>query len=460
MTTRLSAWVHKFDLDQAPKEVVHQARRALLDTIGVACAGARHPVTAKIRNGFATGAGPASVTGGGTGTPETAALVNAAAAHAFDFDDVSHTGIMHGSAVIAPSVLAAMERVGASDSQALEAFIAGSETAYALGDALTHQHYFQGWWPSVTLPVIGASAAVAKIQGGTAEQIGHAIGLATANAGGSRSVIGTDGKPFLLGFSAKTAVEFAAAAGAQVSGPADAFENDNGFISLLNAGVKDLSALETLGEKWRLIEPGLLFKRYPICSSALALTEESAALKVSHGFDPRDVEEVRCEVPDLVARSLVYDDPQSPQQCQFSIPFGVACGINHGGVALEHIASGATISREIRSTMAKVHWTQDPALSIESMRLSYPECAKIAVRLKGQNDVEGFRPLATGMPAKPISDEGLVEKFLACLSFAGISGATANEATETILISDLTPDGFALGRVLRNLWADATGGES
>ena len=457
VATKLAHWVHGLELTQIPDETLHAARRALLDTIGVITAGARHPVTAKTRSVFLQGVGAASVTAGGTATPASAALINGCAAHAYDFDDVSHTGILHGSAVIAPAVLAAMEQVGCGDDKALTAFIAGSEVCYLLGDALTHHHFLKGWWTTCTLSGIGASAGVAKLLGLGPEQIAQVIGLSAANAGCTRSPFGTDGKPFLCGFTAKTAVEFALAVNASISGPTDAFENESGFVTLLNDGQFDHDVLETCGEPWRLLEPGLLFKRYPVCSSAQAIIEESAVMKESYGFSIDEIVEVECRVPDVVAQSLVYDDPQTPQQCQFSVPYSVACGFHHGGINLSHIAAGAGIDAELRTTMGKVRWQADAELSTEAMRLEFPECAKIVVHLRDSRVIEGFRPLATGMPAAPLSDDGLVEKFRSCLSFGGVSEECADSVAQTLLKLGGKPDEQRLAETIRELWGRSTG---
>ena len=452
MVGDIGRWVHQLQLDDIPPEVVGQARRALLDAIGVITAGIRHPASVKLRRAFASGTGPASIVGGGAGSPEAAALINAAAAHAYDFDDV-YCGIMHGSAVIAPAVLAAMETVDAGDSRALEALVAGSEVTMALVDALTAQHYFRGWWPTATLPVIGASAAVAKIHGMSAEQIGHAVGLAAAHAGGTRSVFGTDGKPFLCGFAARTAVEFAAAAGAGITGPVDAFENRSGFPAVLNDDVFDPAAFNTLGTEWRLVEPGITFKQYPICSSAQALTEECAALRETHLFNPADVENVHCRVPELVARSLVYDQPETAQQCQFSIPFGAACGLHYGGVGLAHITAGANLDDELRSTMTKVSWAEEVQSCDGPAEDRLSESARITVRLNSGSQVEGYRRVATGVPAVPLSSELLAAKFRSCLDFADIPEVLADEAIETVMDSTARSGGDVFARLLSRLWA-------
>mgnify|MGYP001156782138 CR=1 FL=1 len=457
ISTTLAHWAHGLALSRVPDETIHAARRALLDTIGVITAGAHHPVTTKTRTAFLGAGGQSSVSGGGSSGASTAALVNGCAAHAYDFDDVSHTGIMHGSAVIAPAVLAVAEQVEATDSDALAAFVAGSEAAYILGDALSHRHFLKGWWTTCTLSGIGAGVAAAKLMGQTPAQIAQVIGLMAANAGCSRSPFGTDGKPFLCGFTAKTAVEMAQAVQATISGPVDAFENESGFLSLLNDGHFDRGVLKSCGEIWRLVDPGLLFKRYPICSSAHAVTEESAVLKQRHGFAVEDVAEVECRVPDVVAQSLVYDDPTTPQECQFSIPFSVACGFHHGEVSLSHIVAGKEVARALRETMAKVRWFKDDQLSTEDMRRDFPECAKVVVRLRQGQSVEGFRRLATGMPAAPLTDDHLADKFRACVEFASGSTETASGSAESILNLAHAGPRRNLSHTVKTLWNSGEG---
>ncbi|MCV0428343.1 MAG: MmgE/PrpD family protein, partial [Roseibium sp.] len=133
-----------------PDEVSEVADRALLDTIGAIIAGGAHDATRRVHAAMPKHPGPATLATGGTCDVETASLVNGMAAHVWDIDDTSYTGIMHGSAVIVPAVLAIAQEVGASAELQRRAFIIGSEITYTLADVCTHDHYFHGWWSTVT----------------------------------------------------------------------------------------------------------------------------------------------------------------------------------------------------------------------------------------------------------------------------------------------------------------------
>jgi 2-methylcitrate dehydratase PrpD len=421
LARRCGSWATSLKAVDIPDAVVTAARRAMLDTVGVMTAGAAHPTTQRISAVFGGEAGACRTVDGRRTSAASAALINGTAAHAWDFDDTSYTGIMHGSAVILPAVIAAAEECNADDETVLAAFVAGSEIAYTLGDVLTHAHYFRGWWSTVTLGLIGATAAVGRVYGLDADGLTHAIGLAVASAGGGKAVFGTDGKPFLVGLAARNAIDIAKAAGAGLAGPAKAFEDPRGFVALLNDGTWESAQATTLGVRWRLVTPGLLLKRYPVCSGAHALIEETAAL--CRSIDPEQIAAIECHVPSLVDISLVYDEPISAQQAQFSLPYAAACAALRGGVALEDLDDRAIGDTKVRVLMRKVAKFVDPDLSSDSARASAPESARVALRLVDGSRREGFCPVAYGMPSRPLSDADLAAKFSACVSYAGRSAA-------------------------------------
>ena len=219
-----------------PDAVVRAADRAILDTLGVMIAGGAHPATRRLAHALPQHPGSAALAVGGFADSETTALINGMAAHVWDFDDTSYTGIMHGSAVVLPTVMALAAAVGADGDAIRNAFIAGSEIAYVLAETCGHGHYFHGWWSTVTFGLVGATAAAGAICGLTEAQMAAALGLAAAAAGGSKAVFGSDAKPFLVGDTARRAIGFARMAGAGLTCPVQGFEEGTGFFKLMNNG--------------------------------------------------------------------------------------------------------------------------------------------------------------------------------------------------------------------------------
>ncbi len=417
-----SDWGIDLSLKDVPRDVQEAARRALIDTIGVTAAAASHPLVQKLsplcqgHGGKATALGMPAKT-----RAEEAAFLNGAAAHAWDFDDTSYTGIMHGSAVIFPVVLALSEELELDEESFLAAFIAGSETTYTLADICTHAHYFKGWWSTITLGLIGATVAASRLLGLTADQCEQALGLAAATAGGGKCLFGTDGKAMLVGETARRAIGFARAARAGICGPKNGFEDSRGFFALLNGGVSEDGEIKTLGQTWRLTRPGLLFKSSPVCSAAQAAIEQMTSLMRELSASPDDIEKIEAEIPELVRISLVYDRPKTDQEAQFSLPYALACACLHGKVRLADLTSQEITSDEKHVLMDLVSITQSDDLSTDDMRNKYPESARIRLRLKDGRVLEGFCGEAYGMPGRPMSDKDLLEKFSSCLTFGCVA---------------------------------------
>lgn len=448
---RFGNWCASLEYEQIPETVRQAALRSIVDTLGVIAAGGKHPLVVQARLMAENDDGASIAIGGKLVRPQTAALLNGIAAHVYDFDDTSYTGIMHGSAVIIPALLAVAAETNSSYDRLVTAFVAGSEVAYTLADALTHSHYFNGWWSTGTLGLIGATAAVSRLYGLDASQTAISIGLAAAGAAGTKAIVGTDGKPFFVGDAARRAIDFSMAAKAGFSGPKNAIENHRGFVPLLNNGTLNIEPIASLGSRWRLINPGILLKRYPMCSAAHALIDQTSELKKAADCKVDDIASVICEIPELVDISLVFDSPANIQEAQFSLPFGVACALAHGSVRLDDLENKTINSPEIKSLMGLIEKRVSPELSTDAMRETYPESAKVTLRLKNGDETVGFCGEAYGMPGRPLSDDDLLLKFIECLSFAGHDADKAEKLAHELFNPDLTQSKRSITEVAQDI---------
>jgi hypothetical protein len=125
----------------------------------------------------------------------TAALINATAAHALDFDDFAFSN--HPSAVLCPAILAAADAspTPVTGAQALRAYVLGYEI---WADAFVREpdlYYDKGWHPTAILGPLGAAVAASAVMGLSEDQICHALALAASFAGGVFENFGTMAKP-------------------------------------------------------------------------------------------------------------------------------------------------------------------------------------------------------------------------------------------------------------------------
>lgn len=421
LTRRFANWAATLPVQNIPKRVRHAARCAIFDTLGVMAAGSTHPKVAALAESFAASCGDSITAMGQRLEATAAATVNGMAAHVWDFDDNSYTGMIHGSAIILPAVLAVADEVGASDDDRLVAFAIGSEITYTLGEIVSHGHFLRGWWATGSLALIGAVAAVCRLYKMDANMTTQAIGMAAVSAGIERSIAGTDAKPYLCGHVAARAITLARAARAGLTGPQDGFEHPNGFFALLNGGESTLNEADTLGLRWRLDTPGLLFKTSPVCSAAHATIDLTAELLAKAGKTASDIATARAEVPELVRASLVFDQPTNAQEAQFSLPYCLACAALHGRVRLDDLTADALTAPDKAAIMARVTVQIADDLSVPPSNTDFPESTRLTFSFTDGSSASGFCGEAYGMPNRPLSDADLGDKFASCLAFAGRS---------------------------------------
>ena len=424
MVERIAKWAHALNLDAVPDDAQRVAKRCIVDLVGVSIAGASRAQSRRIAD-YASQVhtpGPSTVFGSPARlSPVGAALVNGTVGHVLDFDDTSYTGIMHGSTVVFPSALAAAESAGADGRRLLEAFVAGSEVAYAVAVLCGHGHYHKGWWSTATFGTIGAAAAASRALELSERQTADALSLASLQSGAQKAAFGTDAKPYLAGQAAAAGVESALLASAGVSAPRSALEGTNGFIQVLNDGVLDYEGIERLGTQWRLVDPGIFFKQYPVCSAAHAATEVTRRLMDKHGLQCDSIQQVVCEVPPLVASSLLYDIPANLQEAQFSMPFAVGTILARGRLGVENLTEDGLSDPFVQSGMSKVEMRRIDALQ----HTEAPEGARVSLMTDEGAEIADYLGIPTGMPSNPMSDEQLHEKFLSCTAAGGLEPGRA-----------------------------------
>ena len=131
ITRDLAAHIARFRYADLPEEAVHESRRSVLDWLGGALAGSRHPTLGKLMpvlEGL-SGKPQATVLGRGMklGLME-AALANGQAGHVLDYDDTHMGGVvLHASSPILAAVLALADRGGFDGRALICAHVAGFE---------------------------------------------------------------------------------------------------------------------------------------------------------------------------------------------------------------------------------------------------------------------------------------------------------------------------------------------
>jgi 2-methylcitrate dehydratase PrpD len=140
-----------------------------------------------------------------------------------------------------------------------------------------------------------------------------------------------------------------------------------------------------------------------------------------------DIESVTCDVGPVVTANLVYDDPKTPQQAQFSMPFAIGCMLAHGDVSLAELTQPVVDDPKVRTAMRRVKTVTTENWKAGSANAQrYPEGAHVTVTTRDGRTFEHLNGFARGTTARPLSDAEIVGKFMSCASAPlGEQGARA-----------------------------------
>ncbi|MBV9827451.1 MAG: MmgE/PrpD family protein [Alphaproteobacteria bacterium] len=232
LTRTLAEQASAFRYEALPADVREVARQCILDYFGVGLAGADDELVRLLLAEMveAGGATQAAVIGYADRLPIlSAALVNGAAAHALDYDDVNLAMPGHPTVAILPALLALAEAKQSSGREVLTAFVAGYETQCRIGMTMRPGHYARGFHATGTVGTFGAAVACARLLGLDAEATARAMGIAGTQAAGLKSQFGTMCKPFHAGKAAQSGLLAARLAARGFSSRTDLVECDQGF---------------------------------------------------------------------------------------------------------------------------------------------------------------------------------------------------------------------------------------
>lgn len=347
--------------EDLPPEAVYWSKVAVLDTVGVTLAGSVEAAPKILREilGLQAGAAPSLVLGTSLrASPLDAALVNATASHALDFDNTSNTMAGHMSASMIPALLAAGETFGASGTDILLAHAVGFEVGARLGHGLNFYHHEKGWHPTSTLGVFAVAAACARLLTLSVAETETALALSTSLAAGTKANFGTMTKPLHAGQCARGGLMAALLARKGFTANPDAFEHKQGFFNVFNGpGNYDAARiLESWGDPFDIVAPGACYKQYPCCAGAHAAIDASLALVREHGpFDSRAVARVDAWTPKRRLAHTNRPDPASALDAKFSVQYCVARALLHGKVVFEHFEGDAYRDRVVRGLLPRIY---------------------------------------------------------------------------------------------------------
>jgi 2-methylcitrate dehydratase PrpD len=288
-------------------EVVSEAKRVLLDSIGCGLAGQDQlkGIAGREIAGLSSGAqGEATVIGGESSSVFGAAFANAELIQALDFDAVLAPG--HVAPVVIPVALASGELAAATGKDVLTAIAVGHEISCRIGLAMDGLRDIEDG-EVIQRPVVGyscivfgATATSTKLMklplGATTSAIGIAGSIAPVHSHGAWSMHApsTTIKYMVAGSFAQTALTAAYLGKFGHRGDLEMLDDTEfGFPRFIGTSRWDRQAITgDLGADW-LFPKGQTYKPYPHCRVLHGLMETLVSVVEEHDLRPGEIDQIR-----------------------------------------------------------------------------------------------------------------------------------------------------------------------
>lgn len=446
-SAELGAFASELDFASIPDEVVARAEDLFVDWFGSALAGkGARPVelVAAFARAMGPSVGPCEVLiDRSATTPFFAALVNGAASHFAEQDDVHNGSVFHPAAVVFPAALAVAQAIGASGRDFITAATAGYEVGIRVGEFLGRSHY-KIFHTTGTAGTLAAAAAAGRLLGLSPTAMVDAFGSAGTQAAGLWEFLrdAADSKPLHAAKAASNGLTAAYLAKEGFTGAKRILEGPQGMGNGMSADADPQRLTDRLGSRWAMAETS--FKFHASCRHTHPAADALLTAMQANGLGMSDI----AGVTTLVHQGAIdvlgpVTNPQTVHQAKFSMSTTlglIACYGKAGMVEFEN----SFAKPEVVGFRNRVEMVLD-----DEVNAAYPVrwIGKVRLQTRDGRTFEARVDEPKGDPGNTLSRAEIETKVRGLARF---SGGASNTELEEILprLWSLTTANH-VGRLLR-----------
>lgn len=394
--------------DGVPASTEHAARRCLLDWYGGTLGGGTVAPATLLSEALAGCAGRSRLLPGKQGfDARSAALINGAASHSVEVDDIYRPGLYHPGSPVISAALALADADGVDGTTLLRAIVAGYEVSNRIAAGVNPAHYTY-WHTTATVGHFGAAAAAAVVLGLDREQILHALASVGTLAAGLRQAFASDAmsKPLHVGRAAESGVLGALAAKAGVTGVADILEGERGFGNAMSRNVDWSAMVADLGEAWTI--EATTQKAHACCGHTFAAIDATQKIIGGEKLTPDQIRQIKVRTYKAGVEICGRPDPQTPYEAKFSLEYTCALAALGRPTAPQSFDVDVLGDADIRGMMERVIVEVD-----DGCESRFPRQRSAVVEITTTNGATftHHRPTRRGDPDDPLSDDEVGAKF-------------------------------------------------
>jgi 2-methylcitrate dehydratase PrpD len=320
---QLAAFAARLRFEDIPAAVVRRAEDLMLDWLASALAGAAARQVLAVER-FARAMGPGDglsqvLISRRNSSPLFAAMVNAAASHVVEQDDVHNGSVFHPGTVVFPPALAAAQEAEIPGRELLAAVVAGYEVGIRVGEFLGRSHY-RIFHTTGTAGALAAAAATGRVLGLAAEQMTHAFGSAGTQAAGLWEFLrdGADSKQLHTAHAAAAGLASAYLARDGFTSAQRILDGAQGMAAGMSQDADPARLTNRLGSRWALAETS--FKYHASCRHTHPAADALQQVMRQHGLAAASIAQVVAHVHQAAIDVLgPVVEPRTVHQSKFSM---------------------------------------------------------------------------------------------------------------------------------------------
>jgi len=363
LAEKLADYSLNIRFDQIPSNVVHEAKRRFVDSIGCAVgafnadapAKCRELVSKLSRNRDSTIIGTSEKT-----TPDLAAFTNGAMIRYLDFNDTYLSKEACHPSDNLSTAIALSESERRDGRELITALIVGYEVLCRLCDA---SNIRDRGWDHVTYGNISTALVASRLLGLTHEQATNALALAiTPNNALRQTRVGqlSMWKGCAFANAARNGVFASLLAREGLTGPTPIFEGEKGFQKVVSG------TLQTDPNKWtrfKILETSIKYYSAEYHSQAAI----DAALQLRKEIDLERIREINVSTFKVAVQIIGGEPekwtPKSRETADHSLPYMVAAALLDGELGPNQFTNEKIRDPQLKSMIKKIKVQSDPNLT-------------------------------------------------------------------------------------------------
>lgn len=397
-----------------PHHVLLQARKVLLDYLGVLAGGTRyleeeHPDLI-------------------TASP-SAAFLYGFAAHVLELDDGHRHGMIHLGASIVSAILDVAKKEDLQSDDVLRGIVMGYEVAVRCARSIQPGHKERGYHVSGTCGTIGSAMGIAFACGYNTEQMKSTLACAVSSAAGVLEIQeqASEMKPYNLGRAA-LAGEVAAQVGKlAMPGPDDILGGKRGFLAALTDTPKPEFLTDFSNNDYAIM--GIYQKVHAACRHCHPAIDATIDMRNDLNLKPDQIDKIEVHTYKLAVGSHDHTQIMGISSAKLSTPYAVALAIVKGSAGYADYNEANLEDDAIKMLTHKVSVIEDENLTAQSPAV---RGARVTIYLKDENIYEAPCLYPKGEPEHPLTQEELEEKFRGLAMYGGLTQKECDEVIEEI----------------------------